>query len=62
MKVAPVSTIANCFIANSMVALAVEALVKEGITPPVWLSAHLPGAGEHNSRLFEKYRGRIKLL
>ncbi|WP_094745777.1 SIS domain-containing protein [Thermococcus gammatolerans] len=62
MKVAPVSTIANCFIANSMVALAVQELVREGVTPPVWLSAHLPEAKEHNSKLFEKYRGRIKLL
>ena len=62
MKVAPVSTITNCFIANSIVAIAIEALVEEGITPPVWLSAHLPGSKEHNSRLFEKYRKRIKLL
>ena len=62
MKVAPVSTITNCFIANTMVALTVKKLVKEGIRPPVWISAHLPGAEEHNSKLFERYGNRIKLF
>ncbi|WP_056934976.1 SIS domain-containing protein [Thermococcus barophilus] len=62
MKIAAVSTITNCFIGNSIVALTVEKLIEKGIKPPVWISAHLPGAEEHNSKLFEIYGNRIKLF
>ncbi|MFA4640069.1 SIS domain-containing protein [Pyrococcus kukulkanii] len=61
-KVAPVSTITNCFIVNSLVIKVVEKLLNENITPPIWISAHLPEAKLHNSRLFKEYRERIKLL
>ncbi len=62
VKVASVSTITNSFIGNTIVGLVVEKLFQEGITPPVWLSAHVPGAEEHNLKLFELYRGKIRLL
>ncbi len=62
MRVAPVSTILNTFIVNSIVAEVIKKLVEEGVKPPVWISAHLPGASEHNKMLYEKYKGRIKLL
>ncbi len=62
LKVSPVSTILNSFIAGLIVAYTVEELVKTGAKPPVWLSSHLPNAKEHNEKLFREYSKRIKLL
>ena len=62
MKVSPVSAIANSFIAGLLVAYTVQELVKRGIELPIWLSSHLPGAEEHNSKLFEKHGARVRLL
>ena len=62
MRVGPVSTITNSFIADVLVAYAVEELVRRGVTPPVWLSAHLPEASKHNEELFKKYSKVVKLL
>ena len=62
LKAAPLSTIANTFIVNSIVAATVQILLDRGLEPPVWLSAHLPGAMEHNLKLMKKYKARIRLL
>jgi len=62
VPIAPVSTILNTFIVHSIIALAVEQAVKEGINPPVWLSAHLEGADAHNEELLKQYRSRVRLL
>ena len=61
-KVGPTSLVAGAFIVNSIVCGVVERFVTKGLTPPVYLSANLPGGDEHNRRLEEQYRGRIKLL
>ena len=61
-KVGPTSLVAGAFIVNSIVCGVVERFVTKGLTPPVYLSANLPGGNEHNRRLEEQYRGRIKLL
>ncbi len=62
IKVAPLSTIANCFIANAIVAKAVEKMLAKGIKPAVWISSHLPEAKKHNEELFKKFGSKIKLL
>jgi uncharacterized phosphosugar-binding protein len=61
-KVAPVSTIINAFIVNSIVARAVEKLIEKGIEPPIWTSGNIPGGDEANKKWIEKYKGRIKHL
>ncbi len=61
-KVAPVSTITNSFIVNSIVAEAVSILVSKGVKPPIWISAHLEGAEEWNKKMAAKYKARIPLL
>jgi uncharacterized phosphosugar-binding protein len=61
-KVAPVSTIINSFIVNSIVARTVEKLIEKGIDPPIWTSANIPGGEEVNKKWIEKYKGRIKHL
>ena len=61
-RVAPLSTITNSFIAGLLVAYTVQKLVNKGVEPPIWLSSHLPGAEEHNRKLFDMYMNRIRLL
>ncbi len=61
-KVAPVSTIANSFALNSIVAETVELLVQRGIEPPIWKSANTPGGDEHNKKYIEKYGKVVKSL
>lgn len=61
-KIAPVSTLLNCFVLNLIVIKTVEKLVAAGITPPVWVSANVPGGDEANKKYIEKYKGRIRLL
>lgn len=60
--VAPVSTIANSFTLHAIVIKTVEALVAEGVTPPVWKSAYLPGADEWNQKFVDEYSWRLKHL
>ncbi|MHA1616130.1 MAG: sugar isomerase domain-containing protein [Candidatus Njordarchaeales archaeon] len=61
-KVAPVSTIINSAILHSIMVEAAKMLVEEGIEPPVWLSANVPGGDEYNKKYIEKYKYRIKHL
>jgi len=62
MKIFPVSTIIVAFIAQTIVVLAIKKLVEKGVEPPVFLSAHLPGAQEHNIKVIERYKNRLKYL
>ena len=61
-KVGPTSLLAGAFIVNSIVCGVVARFVAQGLPPPVYLSANLPGGDEHNRRLEAKYKGRIRLL
>jgi uncharacterized phosphosugar-binding protein len=61
-KVSAVSTIANAFALESMVAKTVEILVAWNIQPPVWVSANLPGGEEENRKHQEEYQGKIRFL
>lgn len=61
-KVGPTSLIAGAFIINSIICGVVERFLAKELTPPVYLSANLPGGDEHNRQLEAKYKRRIKLL
>jgi len=50
-----ISSITGCFIAQSMVIEVINAFLNEGVSPPILLSANIPGADEHNRLLKEKY-------
>lgn len=62
VRVAPVSLITGAYIMNSIVCQVVELYLQQGLSPPVYLSANVPGGDDHNRALEAKYRGRIKLL
>lgn len=59
---APVSTIANSFVIQTLMLRAVEKTVEIGGTPDVWRSINLPGGDEYDERLFSEYGKRIKYL
>ncbi|MBH8593364.1 sugar isomerase domain-containing protein [Paenactinomyces guangxiensis] len=60
--VAAMSTFANAYLLNSLVAETVQLLVREGITPPIWMSGNAQGGDEANARFIERFKGRIKKL
>ena len=58
----PTSTAAGAFILHLLVERIARLLHDRGQPVPILLSAHLPGAEEHNARLLAKYRTRLRNL
>jgi uncharacterized phosphosugar-binding protein len=58
IRVGPVSTIAGAFLLNAILAEAAWRLAATQATPPVYISANIPGSGEHNVELVRHYRPR----
>jgi len=58
VRVGPLSTIAGAFLLNAVLAEAACRLQARGIKPPIFISANMPGAAEHNARLIAEYRTR----
>lgn len=60
--VGPTSTVIGSFALNALVLLTIERLQEAGTTVPILLSENLPDrpADEHNARLREMYRGRLR--
>lgn len=61
-KTGPLSTVLGCTIVNALVCEVIARLVAQGVTPPVFLSANLPGGDEHNARLLAENAQRIFYL
>lgn len=62
ITVGPLSTICGAFIIDSVMAEIVKLFEKDGIEPPVFLSANVPQGDEVNALLVEKYRKYIPML
>lgn len=61
-KVAPVSTVLGAAILDSLVVLVTEKFVQQGIEPPVFRSANVPGGEEHNAKFLARYHSLIRGL
>jgi uncharacterized phosphosugar-binding protein len=59
-SVCAVSSITGALVAQLIGAEVVRRLTEAGETPPVYLSANVPGGDEHNSSLEARYVGRIR--
>ncbi|MGI8985833.1 MAG: sugar isomerase domain-containing protein [Nocardioidaceae bacterium] len=59
-KVCAVSSITAALLAQLLAAEVVRRLVAADETPPVYLSANIPGGDEHNNVLEQRYAGRIR--
>jgi uncharacterized phosphosugar-binding protein len=55
-----ISSITAALLAQMMVADTLALLLERGITPPVYLSANIPGGDEHNDELEARYTGRLR--
>jgi uncharacterized phosphosugar-binding protein len=58
-KVGAISSITAAFIAQLLTIGVTERIIAAGGTPPVYLSANIPGGDEHNKALEDLYRDRI---
>jgi uncharacterized phosphosugar-binding protein len=58
----PTSTVMGAAVLNAVFVEAAGLLAANGVEPPVYRSANMPGAAEHNRDLVERYRTRVKHL
>ena len=56
------SSIYNSYIAQRLVLEVVRLYEEKGLTPSIYHSANNPGGDEHNKKLYNEYKGRIKSL
>jgi uncharacterized phosphosugar-binding protein len=62
LKVGPTSTVIGAALLNAVFVEATCTLAAEGVDPPVYRSSNMPGASEHNRRLVERFKARIRHL
>ncbi|MGI8746498.1 MAG: sugar isomerase domain-containing protein [Bryobacteraceae bacterium] len=62
VMVAPTSTVAGIFIANSIVSLTTQILLNRGIDPPVFASANIDNGDKKNEDLLRFLRERLRGL
>lgn len=58
-RICAVSSVTGALIAQALTAETVRFIRAAGMEPPVYVSANVDGADEHNARLEERYKGRI---
>lgn len=62
LKVGPTSTVIGATLLNAVFVEATCTLAAEGVEPPVYRSSNMPGASEHNRRLVERFKARVRHL
>ena len=60
--IAPISNIADFYIAHTLEIECVKECVRRGIKAPCWSSANTPGGDQKNAEYLAKYSPRIKML
>jgi len=58
--VGSVSSITSAFIAQLLTIGVAERMNGDGLVPPLYMSANIPGGDEHNHQLEKQYEGRIR--
>jgi uncharacterized phosphosugar-binding protein len=61
-SVAPTSTVIGVALLQSLVYAVTTRLVQANVEPPIFISANVENADEHNARLMERYRARLRHL
>lgn len=57
-----ISSITAALLAQMVMAEVLRDLIEQGVTPPVYLSANVPGGDEHNRALEATYEGRLRRM
>lgn len=60
VRAGAVSSITAAFIAQLLTIKTAERIAATGATPPLYISANIPGGDQHNRALEQKYAGRIR--
>lgn len=60
--IAPISNMTDFYIAHRLEIECAKQCLAQGIQPPFWRSANVPGGDEFNQKNLEKYTGRVKML
>ncbi len=58
LRTGPASTVSGAFILNAVLTEAIRRMAESGQTPPIYISANMPGAMEHNETLVTRFRPR----
>lgn len=61
-RIAAVSTFANAYAMNCIMATAVSLVAQQGAEPTIWRSGNAPGGDEHMATFLARYRGRVRWL
>ncbi|MDR6550427.1 putative phosphosugar-binding protein [Paenibacillus qinlingensis] len=61
-RVGAMSTFANAFLLNALVAETVHLIAADGVQPPIWMSGNATGGDEWNKQFIDRFKGRIKKL
>ena len=61
-NIGAVSSIVSNYIAQSLVLEIVNLYIENGIVPPIYMSANIEGGDEHNKKIYEEYKQRVKSL
>ena len=61
-NVGAVSSIVCSYIAQSLVLEIINLFIENDLTPPIYMSANLAGGDEHNQKIYEEYKQRVKSL
>lgn len=59
LRAGPISTVVGAYVLNAILTEAAWRLAEGGVEPPIYVSANMPGAAEHNLILRNRYRSRI---
>ncbi len=59
--IGPTSTITGAFIVNALIVQGIEEAMKRGVAPEIFISSN-SGGDDHNHRLLDKYKSRIRHL
>jgi uncharacterized phosphosugar-binding protein len=59
--IGPISSITGTFIVNAVVVRGIESALSRGVAPEIYISSNSNG-DEHNNKLLEKYKSRIRHL
>jgi len=58
LRTGPASTVSGAFILNAVLTEAIWRMAEVGQTPPIYISANMPGAMAHNEALVARFRPR----
>ncbi|MCG5212554.1 sugar isomerase domain-containing protein [Streptosporangium sp. KLBMP 9127] len=61
-RVGAISTFANAYALNCLMAAAITTLAERGAAPDVWRSGNAPGGDESNALFLHRFRGRVRWL